>query len=71
MEAAELERLDVIDLGAIEVGDAHGIHEELDALGLEDLVALPGLGLEVHVVGQTGATASDDHNTNIRTTITI
>src|SRR5437667_11998309 len=53
-EAAAHQVFLVVDLGALEVAQAHGVHDDLDAFRLEDLVAL-GLLVEDHAVGEAGA----------------
>src|SRR5262245_48042935 len=40
-EPAALHRVDEVDLGAVQIPDADRIHEELDAVRFEDLVAGP------------------------------
>src|SRR5262249_19387324 len=54
-EAAAHEVFLVVDLGALEVAEAHGVDDDLHALLLEDLVAVGGL-VEHHAVGEAGAT---------------
>ena len=71
VETAEAEGLYVIYPGSLDVDITHGIHVELDTLGLEDLITILGIGLEVHVIGETGTPAADDHHTNTRIAIII
>src|SRR6185369_8979720 len=58
-EAAAHQVFLVVDLGALEVAQAHGIHDDLDTFLLEDLVALGGL-VEHHPVGKARAAAALD-----------
>src|SRR3712207_2353928 len=59
-EAGAHEAVDVVELAAHDVGDAHRVDGELDALGLEDLVVGGDLVVEVDVVLEAGAAAGPD-----------
>src|SRR5688572_11376158 len=57
LEAAAHELVDEVDADAVQQGGVHRVHEELDAVGREGLLAgLGGLG-ELHPVGGAGAAA--------------
>src|ERR1019366_7474706 len=60
LEARSVEAFDVVDLGVLEVLEAHRIDVELHAVRLELLVHVADLVLEVEVVGEASA-ASADH----------
>src|SRR5690606_12731671 len=60
LEAGPLDALHVVDLRAVQVLEAQGIHVELDAVRLEVLVHLRGLVFEVEIVLEAGAAASHD-----------
>src|SRR5215210_8363694 len=62
-EAGAHEAVDVVELRAHDVGDAHGVDEHPDALGLEDLVVVGDLIVEVDAVLETGAAAWPDSDT--------
>src|SRR5918993_3437390 len=59
-EAGAHEAVDVVELGAHYVGDAHCVYCHPDALGLEDLVVVGDLVVEVDAVLETGAAAGPD-----------
>src|SRR5215203_970524 len=59
-EAGAHEAVHVVELAAHDVGDAHGVDEHPDALGLEDLVVVGDLVVEVDAVLETGAAAGPD-----------
>src|SRR6266568_7265490 len=58
LETRAVEPLDVIHLGAEEVHQAHLVHDELDAVRVEDLVAVLRI-VEIKVVREPGAPAPD------------
>src|SRR6185436_6916300 len=58
-EAAAHQVFLVVDLGALEVAQAHGVHDALDAFLLEHLVAVGRL-VEDHAVGEAGASPALD-----------
>src|SRR5688500_17499821 len=59
-EAGAHHRGDIIDLDAIEVLTAERIHEQLDAVGLQDLIVILRLVFNVQSVLKTGATAGQN-----------
>src|ERR1019366_7176686 len=59
LEARSVEAYDVVDLGVLEVLEAHRIDVELHAVRLELLVHVAALVLEVEVVGEPGAPSTD------------
>src|SRR5918993_5721789 len=59
-EAGAHEAVDVVELGAHYVGDAHCVYCHPDALGLEDLIVVGDLVVEVDAVLETGAAAGPD-----------
>src|SRR5829696_7488661 len=59
-EAGAHEAVHVVELASHDVGDAHGVDEHPDALGLEDLVVLGDLVVEVDAVLESGAAAGPD-----------
>src|SRR5687767_1922600 len=59
LEPGALQTLDVVDLGAHEVHEAHLIDVDLDPVDLELAVHL-GLAVEVEVVREARAAAADD-----------
>src|SRR5215212_9242885 len=59
-EAGAHKAVHVVELAPHDVGDAHGVDEHPDALGLEDLVVVGDLIVEVDAVLETGAAAWPD-----------
>src|SRR5829696_2267191 len=53
-EAAAHQIFFVIDLGTLEIPEAHGVHDDLDAVDVEGLVTVGGL-VEHHPVLEPGA----------------
>src|SRR5262245_39710431 len=58
-EAAAHEVFLVVDLSALEVAQAHGVHDHLYAVRLEDLVPVRHL-VQHHSVAETGAASALD-----------
>src|SRR5436853_5169118 len=56
-EAATRHRVDEVDLGALEIADAHGIDEELHAVGLEHLIANAAVLFDHQPVLESGTAA--------------
>src|SRR4051794_20026834 len=61
-EAGTHEAVHVVELAAHDVGDAHGVDENPDALGLDNFVVVVDLIVEVDRVLETGAAAGPDAN---------
>src|SRR5258705_7046597 len=57
-EAAARHRVDEVDLGALEVADAHGIDEQPHAVGLEHLVANAAVLFDHQPVLESGTAAT-------------
>src|SRR5215210_2984251 len=62
-ETCAHQAVDVVELGAHDVGNAHGVDEHPDALGLEDLVVVGDLVVEVDAVLEPGAAPGPDADT--------
>src|SRR5215210_3214349 len=62
-ETCAHQAVDVVELGAHDVGNAHGVDEHPDALGLEDLIVVGDLIVEVDAVLEPGAAAWPDPDT--------
>jgi len=60
LEAGALQALHVVDVGSIEVLEAHGINEQGNLMFVEDLVELVGPGVEKEIVGEPRTPPSDD-----------
>src|SRR5215210_7393853 len=59
-EACAHEAVDVVELASHDVGDAHGVYGHPDTLGLEHLVVVGDLIVEVDAVLETGAATGPD-----------
>jgi hypothetical protein len=62
-EALAHQRVFVFECCAVQVQKAFRIDEDARTKLLEDLVAVAGLGIEAHGIGQAGATAALDAHT--------
>ena len=62
MKPRELEGLNVVDFGAVQILKAHGIDEDLEAVFFEDKVAGLFAFVKVHVVAEPRTTATNHHN---------
>src|SRR5919106_5718623 len=70
-EAGAHEAVDVVELGAHDVRNAHGVDEHPDALGLEDLVVVGDLVVEVDAVLETGAASGPHADTQREVFLTL
>src|ERR687898_3007262 len=62
-ETGAHEAVHIVELGAHDIWDAHGVDQHSDALGLEDLVVVGDLVVEVDAVLETGAAPGPDADT--------
>src|SRR5215207_6852503 len=62
-ETGAHEAVHVVELRAHDIWDAHGVDQHSDALGLEDLVVVGDLVVEVDAVLETGAAPGPDADT--------
>src|SRR5688572_22991030 len=62
-ETGAHEAVHVVELRAHDIRDAHGVDQHSDALGLEDLVVVGDLVVEVDAVLETGAAPGPDADT--------
>src|ERR687898_1688484 len=62
-ETGAHETVHVVELRAHDIWDAHGVDQHSDALGLEDLVVVGDLVVEVDAVLETGAAPGPDADT--------
>ena len=66
LETRAFERLDVVDLDAIEVHGTHLVDGDLEAIEIHNLVRLVGLVFKRHVVLETRAAATDNRDAQRR-----
>jgi hypothetical protein len=59
-EPTIVQSFDVIEFTAGDVGSAFGIDDDADSGGFDEDIAVSGVTLEFHLVLETGATATDD-----------
>src|SRR5918995_6997476 len=70
-ETGAHEAVHVVELRAHDIWDAHGVDQHSDALGLEDLVVVGDLVVEVDAVLETGAAPGPDADTQCEVFLTF